>query len=405
MSEASTRASDTRPALLLIGLSFLAFISLGLPDGLLGVAWPSIAASFDLQLGALGLLPLVFSVGYLSTSINTGRLVRHIGIGGLLFGSSLLVTAGLLAYALAPRFLLVMLGAVLIGAGSGAIDAGLNTYASLRFSPRLINWLHAFYGLGAMAGPLLMTALLSSGFSWRPGYLAVAGLLAAMSICFGFTRQIWGADMAGPGADGGRDAEPPQSIGAALRRPAVWLSMLIFLLYTGVEVSAGQWSYSLFTAGRAMAPELAGLAVGAYWASLTLGRILFGALAARWPADAILRWCMAGAALGAIVIWLDLGSGPSIAALTLLGAMFAPIFPLLINLTPQRLGSGLAMHAVGLQVAAANLGSALIPAAIGGLVTLSGIAIVATGLAMLCLAQFLLHELLLRRTRGFNPRR
>jgi fucose permease len=395
----------TRPALLLVGLSFLAFISLGLPDGLLGVAWPSIAGDFGLALGALGLLPLVFSVGYLATSVNTGRLAGTLGIGGLLFASSLLVTGGLLAYALASQFGLVLLGALLIGTGSGAIDAGLNTYASFRFSPRLINWMHAFYGLGAMAGPLLMTAFLTTGFSWQWGYLAVAGLLAVMSICFGISRHIWSADMAGQDANQQPEATAGNSVGTALRRPAVWLGMLIFFVYTGVEVSAGQWAYSLFTAGRAMAPELAGLAVGAYWASLTLGRILFGMLAGRWSADALVRWCMLGAMLATLLIWLDLGSWPDLLSLALLGGMFAPIFPLLVNRTPERLGRALAMHAVGLQVAAANLGAALLPAAIGGLVTISEIGVIAACLAGLSLSLFLLHEDVLRRARRLNSHR
>jgi MFS family permease len=216
-----------RPALLLVGLSFLAFISLGLPDGLLGVAWPSIATDFGLPLGTLGLLPMVFSVGYLATSVNTGRLAGALGIGGLFFGSSLLVTGGLLVYALATQFGLVLLGAILIGAGSGAIDAGLNTYALFRFSPRLINWLHACYGLGAMAGPLLMTALLTTGFAWQWGYLVVAGLLGLMSICFGLNRRIWYADMIGPDAEEQPANRVGNSIGTTLRRPAVWLGMLI----------------------------------------------------------------------------------------------------------------------------------------------------------------------------------
>lgn len=405
MTEPPEAASQRRPALLLVGLSFLAFISLGLPDGLLGVAWPSIAADFGLALGALGLLPLVFSVGYLATSVNTGRLAGALGIGGLLFGSSLLVTGGLLAYALAAQFGLVLLGAVLLGAGSGAIDAGLNTYASFRFSPRLINWLHAFYGLGAMAGPLLMTALLTTGFAWQWGYLTVAGLLGLMSICFGLSRHIWSADMADQPAEPQPADGAKNSIGTALRRPAVWLGMLIFFVYTGVEVSAGQWAYSLFTAGRDMAPELAGLAVGAYWASLTLGRILFGALAGRWSADSLLRSCMLGALLAALLIWLDLGPWPDLLGLALLGGMFAPIFPLLVNRTPQRLGRALAMHAVGLQVAAANLGAALLPAVIGGLVTISEIGVIAACLVGLCLSQFFLHEVLLRSARRLNSHR
>jgi fucose permease len=154
-----------------------------------------------------------------------------------------------------------------------------------------------------------------------------------------------------------------------------------------------------------MAPELAGPAVGGYWASLTLGRILFGVLAGRWSADSLLRSCMLGALLAALLIRLDLGAWPDVLGLALLGGMFAPIFPLLVNRTPQRLGRALAMHAVGLQVAAANLGVALLPAIIGGMVTASTIDVIAVCLAILCLSQFLLHESLLYSTRRLSLHR
>ncbi|PDW02479.1 MFS transporter [Candidatus Viridilinea mediisalina] len=166
-----------RPGLL-VGLAYVAFISLGLPEGLTGVAWPSIRATFDLPLGALGALISTITIGYLIASFSAARLMQRLGVGWLLTLSSLITALSLLAYGILPSWALMVGFGVLVGVGAGAIDVGLNTYAAAHFSPRTMNWLHAAFGLGATIGPLVMSAVISSGGSWRLGFLLVGGVSA-----------------------------------------------------------------------------------------------------------------------------------------------------------------------------------------------------------------------------------
>jgi fucose permease len=158
---------------LLVALAYAAFVSLGLPDGLTGVAWPSIRTTFGLPLNALGALATTAMIGYLVSSFSSGRMLARLGVGGLLALSCLATAISLLGYGSAPLWgVMVGLG-LLAGLGAGAIDAGLNTYAAENFSPRTVNWLHASFGLGAATGPMVMSSVISAGQSWRLGYLIV----------------------------------------------------------------------------------------------------------------------------------------------------------------------------------------------------------------------------------------
>lgn len=387
-----------RTSLLLIIIAYIAFVSLGLPDGLLGVAWPSISATFGLPLGNLGMLLVVFVSGFLLSSFNSGQIVARIGIGGLLLVSSLLIATSLFVYALAPAWWMVVAASSLLGMGGGAIDAGLNAYAAGHFSPRHVNWLHACYGFGATLGPLLMTLVLSSGQSWRNGYALVGGMMALLALCFGVTRRLWQNDTAANSVP--TEAPVPVRMQTVLRRPMVWLGIGTFFTYTGLEVTAGQWAYSLFTAGRGIDPTLAGVWISIYWGSLTVGRVVFGMLVERVAATTILRSSMAVTLVGALLLWLNPTPLLSFLGLALIGFMLAPVFPLLITQTPARLGAVHATYAIGFQVAAANLGSALIPGGAGLLVRGLGLEVIGPIVLVTALLLLALHEVLLGVERG-----
>jgi MFS family permease len=185
------RMRRRRPGILLTALAFAGFVSLGLPDGVPGVAWPSVRATFGLAISQLGLLLAVSAVGYLLASFNAGSLVARLGVGGLLFASSVVIVVGLLGYAAAPSWAVMVACGLFAGLGAGAIDAGLNAYAAHHFTPRVVTWLHACYGVGATLGPLTMTAVLARGLSWRAGYAVLAAALSAMAVGFFLTRRWW----------------------------------------------------------------------------------------------------------------------------------------------------------------------------------------------------------------------
>jgi fucose permease len=357
---ATAAAVRRRPALL-AGLAYAAFISLGLPDGLTGVAWPSIRATFGLPLDALGALATTSTIGYLVSSFSSGRALARIGVGWLLVLSCLATAVSLLGYAVSPLWALMVGLGLLAGLGAGAIDAGLNTYAAEEFSPRTMNWLHASFGLGAAAGPLLMSGVISAGLSWRVGYLVVGVAQLLLAACFAVTRRQWHAHH-----DESRAAPAPGApMLATLRLPATWLSILLFFLYTGLEFAAGQWLYTLLTEARGIAPAPAGMWVSAYWGSLMLGRIVSGVIVERLTIGRLLRLSMAGALLGVALLWLNLAPWLALAGVALLGFSLAPMFPSFVSLTPGRMGQAHAANTVGFQVAAAMLGGAALVSAFG----------------------------------------
>ena len=247
---------------LLIGLSYLGFVSLGLPDGLHGIAWPSLRASFHLPLDALGKLLVSFTLGYLLSSFNSGRLLARLGIGVLLALSCLATAVSLLGYALAPGWWVMVGWGLLAGLGAGAVDAGLNLYAATHFSARMVNWLHACYGFGATGGPVLMTGVLNTGHSWRWSYAVVGLAQLVLAVCFGLTHKQWGQHPVTlePAAPVG---VPQASTRSTLSVPIMWLSIAVFFLYTGLEAAAGAWAYSLFTEARGIPMLTAGT-----WVSL-----------------------------------------------------------------------------------------------------------------------------------------
>ena len=353
-----------RTGLLLTGLAYLGFVSLGLPDGLLGIAWPSIRATFGLPLDALGALLVMFTAGYLASSFTSGWLLARIGVGTLLALSCAATALSLIGYALAPAWWAMVALGMLAGLGAGAIDAGLNTFAAILFSARTVNWLHACYGVGAATGPVIMTSVLARSGAWQRGYAIVGGAQLLLALCFGLTRRWW------PTTSAARESAPTTPLPArssldALRRPVVWMSMAVFFVYTGVEAAAGTWAYSLFTEARGLPMRSAGMWVSVYWASLTAGRLLSGVIVSTISVERLLRGCMLGIVLGAGLVWLNVTTLSSCLGLALMGLASAPIFPSLISTTPARLGAAHTAHGVGFQIAAAVLGQSLLPATVG----------------------------------------
>lgn len=374
-----------------LGLASLGFVSLGLPEGLLGVAWPSIRATFGLPLDALGALLATFACGYFVSSAASGRILQRFGVGFALAGSCALTGTCLVGYALAPAWSTMVGCAGFLGLGAGTIDAGLNTYAAVRHGPRALNWMHAAFGIGAALGPLLMTAVLASGLSWTVGYLGVAVAQLALAAGYALTRASLGSAPTEKRTGG--------NMRVLLRSKLAWLLIALFFAYVGVEVIAGQWTYSLFTQSRGLAPQIAGALVSAYWASLTVGRVLFGALGTRVAGETLLRGCMLTIVVAAAVLSMNVPIASAI-AIAVVGLAAAPIFPVLIAQTPARIGEQNTPDMVGLQVAAAVLGGAVLPASVGLLAARASLEVVGPCLLAAAIVLVLLHELLLRNACG-----
>jgi fucose permease len=376
-------------------LAYAAFVALGMPDGLLGIAWPSMRADFGVPLDALGMLLVASVAGYMTSSFLSGALVARLGVGNLLAISCALTGAALFGYTLVPVWwMMVMLG-VVAGLGAGAIDAGLNTYAAAHFGEGLVQWLHASYGIGITIGPIIITTALTTYDSWRVGYRVVAGFQFLMALAFLLTLSWWRDQDAGP-ADGEREkrlTDYRTPLAETARRPRVWLSVALFFLYVGAEVSLGTWAYSLLTESRGVPASQAGFWVSSYWAMFTIGRILAGLYAGRLGVDLLVQLSLGLGLLGATLLWWNPSSSANLAAVALVGIAIAPIFPALISGTSQRVGARFAANTIGMQMAVTGLGAALIPSLVGVLARRVSLEVVPVCLMALFLTLFALYRL------------
>ncbi|WP_224364933.1 MFS transporter [Hyalangium versicolor] len=387
------------PATALLILAYLAFVSLGLPDAVLGVAWPSLRDTFQLPQALLGAPLAVGAATYFFSGLLAGKLITRVGIGLLLAASTALVSAGVLGFAAAPAFFVILLVTPFMGFGSGAIDAALNTYAARNFSPRHMSWLHAAYALGATTGPAIMTSVLSRGASWRVGYAVVGFSLAALALAFTVAKRRWDAGQPAtevvvdaPGNVGPvQQDSPPVGTWSALRSGRVWLQIAIFFFYTGIEVSAGQWSYTILKEGRGLSAPAAGTWVAVYWGGLLAGRLVLGFVVERVGTVRMLRLAMLGALLSAAFFAIP-GLSFGAIALPLLSFSLASIYPGLMAETPRRVGEQTAPHAVGFQVSAATLGVAVLPSLAGIASERFGLDAIGPVIAFCALMIFILHE-------------
>jgi fucose permease len=380
----------------LLLLAYLGFISLGLPDGLLGVGWPEIRDDFGVPTAAVGFVLTVGTAGYLISSVAGGFTIGRLGVGRLLTVSTVLASAALTGYALSPAFAVLVSLAFLLGLGSGAVDSGLNAYAAGAFGPRHMNWMHAFFGLGVAIGPLIMTAALQAGLSWRAGYGMVAGAQVLLAIAFGVRVNSWG-DRRSPGTTG-RPRAVEVSTRATLRIPAVWVGAASFAVYVAIEIGAGLWAFLLLTEGRGVNAAAAGVCVSAYWGALFVGRLVFGLVSERIGSRVVLTGCLSGMAGGAALVALPAPAAVSVAGLMLIGFTAAPVFPLMTLTTADRVGAEHANRTIGLQIGAAGLGGALIPAGIGTILQEHGVEWLGTALLVGALLLIVLYLL-------SNPRR
>ena len=391
MDVTATTTPRTERKVGLILLAFIAFISLGLPDGLLGVAWPSIRGNFKLPLDSLGLLLMAMTSGYLTSSFLSGRIMARLGVGGLLAASCAATGASLIGYTLAPAWWIMVALGVMAGLGAGAIDAGLNTYIAANHGEGLMQWLHASFGVGITLGPIIMTTGLNLFSEWRVGYVVVGSAQLMLALCFVLTASRWKqAPTAAHETRKLTDYKTP--LRETLRQPTVWLSMALFFIYVGIEIGLGHWAYTLLTESRHIAPHVAGLMAGSYWGTFTLGRILAGLYAKRVGVHTLVRLSLLGALLGALLLWWNASEATSLLGVAIVGFAVAPIFPAMVSGTRDRVGAHHAANTIGIQIAAAGLGGALLPGLAGILARQISLEVIPVYLAFLIAALLTLYR-------------
>lgn len=337
------------------GVFAVAFVVLGLPDFGHGVAWPQLRDDLGRPLADLGVFLAVAAAGYLAVATTTGRLAARWGVDGLVLRATLSSSVGLLGIALAPGWGVVLAGSFLCGAGAGGMDTGFNAAVALRGDGRLMGLLHAGYGVGAAIGPVVIGSSLAMGRGWRPGYAVFAAASGLLALVIAARRDLGEA--------------PPQEVLGSPR--GLLLPCLAFFVYASLEVTVGQWAFTSLTRHRGLDDLMASIWVALYWVALTAGRLWLGMWGHRVAAGRLLALAGGGAVIAGGVLWTGGVAAPG--GLLVSGLSSSVVFPLLMLLTPERVGAERAAAAVGWQTASACVGGAVGPALAGVLLERSGV--------------------------------
>ncbi len=348
----------------LLAVIYLAFISLGLPDSVLGVAWPSMRVMLVQPLEAVGLVTLILTACSALSSFASGAVLKRFGIGPVVMLSGFLTGFALLGFALVPSFAWILLLAVPLGLGAGSVDAGLNHFVAEHYTSRHMNWLHGCWGIGASIGPFIMGAALAGASGWQGGYKTIALIQLVLALLFLLTLRLWQREHSTPrsGADQNRNHSRPKALVAW----APWLAACQFLVYATIEVGTGLWTASILVDERRFDAPTAALWVSCFFGAIMAGRFAVGFITTRLGNRRLVRIGQGTALAGALLFAVDgLPDPVSLAALVLLGLGGAPIYPSLMHETTRRFDAITARKVVGRQVAFAYLGAALGPAALG----------------------------------------
>jgi fucose permease len=357
--------TPSRSAFILLGIVYLGFISLGLPDGTLGVAWPPLHTELNLPIGLAGTILVVATVLSGIAAFSSGRIIARFGTGPVVLVSCVLTGSALLLISHAQNLTWLLVTAVPLGFGAGAVDAGLNGYVARHYSGRHMNWLHACWGIGATCGPLIMAQALTTDGGWRSGYFAIGTAQLSLAVLFFLTLRLWAVVPE-------RVAHAEETHSHATRLPklgansaAGWLSAGIFAIYVAVEMTTGLWASSILVVSRGIAQETAAICAAAFYASITIGRIAVGFIVDRWGNRRLVALGGLLALAGAGVFGFA-GSPLSAAiALVMIGLGFAPIYPCLMHEVPQRFTPEAVQVVIGRQSGAAAVGAATLPAMAG----------------------------------------
>ncbi|MGG3281564.1 MFS transporter [Paenibacillus solani] len=356
---------------------YLAFISLGLPDSLLGVAWPAMQPDIGAAFESAGLLSMVVTGGTIVSSLISGSVIERFGTGMVTLISCLLTASALLGFAYAPSLFWLILLAIPLGLGAGAVDTGLNHYVANHYKAHHMSWLHCFWGVGATLGPIIMSYSMGANDTWRDGYFTVSMLQFVLVFILLLTLPLWrivasqhrqpeGMIEEQTGNESTNNDEAiVQKHGKPLQIRGVKITLLAFLFYCGVEATVGLWGASFLVGTRDLSPETAAVWVSMYYGGITFGRFITGFVTLRLNNRTLIRAGQVTAITGAVLLLLPLHSYLSLIGLIVIGLGLAPIFPCLLHETPARFGKAQSSRIMGYQMAVAYTGTTILPPLFG----------------------------------------
>ena len=381
---------------LLLPIIYLAFISLGLPDSLLGSAWPSMYPLLGVPVSHAGILSMIISFGTIVSSLNSDRLTRALGAGKVTAISVGMTAAALFGFSVSTQFWMLCLWAVPYGLGAGSVDAALNNYVALHYESRHMSWLHCMWGIGTMVSPMVMGRVLAGGRPWTAGYRYIALFQIALTAVLFLSLPLW-QKRTGEAAE---DGTAPQalSLGQVFRLPGAKEVMLCFFCYCALETTAGLWASSYLTLTRGVAADTAASFASLFYIGITAGRAACGFLTLKLSDTQMIRLGQGVLAVGVAALLVPGPQLLALAGLVLVGVGCAPIYPSIIHATPDHFGADRSQAVIGIQMASAYVGNLVMPPLFGLLANNITPALFPFYLLVLLVLMVFMHEQLVRKT-------
>ncbi len=381
---------------LLLAVIYLSFLSLGLPDSLLGAAWPSMYGQLDVPVSYAGIISMVIAGGTVLSSLQSDRLTRRLGTGKVTAVSVGMTAAALFGFSASGSFWQLCLWAVPYGLGAGSVDAALNNYVAIHYASRHMSWLHCMWGVGTSLGPYIIGGALTSGAGWNVGYQRVALFQVALTAVLIASLPLWRSRRTEEDGleSGGRSRA--LSLGQIIRIPGVRAVMVTFFCYCAMEQTAILWASSYLVLCRGVSAETAAGFAGLFCIGITVGRALSGFLTVKLSDAQMVRLGQGAAAAGIAAMLLPLGETAALAGLVLTGLGCAPVYPCLIHSTPAHFGADRSQAIIGVQMASAYVGTCLMPPVFGMVAAHVTAALFPVYLLLLLVLMAAMHESLLR---------
>ncbi len=387
---------------LLLFIIYLAFISLGLPDSLLGAAWPTMYQEFHVPVSYAGIISMIISAGTIVSSLQSDRLTRLLGTGRVTAISVAMTAAALFGFSTTGSFWLLCLWAIPYGLGAGSVDAALNNYVALHYKSRHMSWLHCMWGLGATVGPYVMGFALSRGQGWNWGYRYIAIIQIVLTAMLFISLPLWKGSTASQGAD--KAPGEPLTLKKIFQIPGAKEVMVCFFCYCALEQTTILWASSYLTLHRGMSAQAAASFASVFFIGITLGRAFSGFITMKLNDTQMIRLGQALIGVGVAIMLLPGGSGLSLAGLSFIGLGCAPIYPSIIHSTPDHFGADKSQAVIGVQMASAYAGTCLMPPLFGLIANHITVALLPVFLLLALVLMVIMHELLIKKAPSSNSR-
>lgn len=376
---------------LLLAIIYLAFISLGLPDSLLGAAWPQMHTDLNAPISFAGIITMIISGGTIISSLFSDRLNRKFGTGLVTAASVLLTAIALFGFSVADSIIVICILGIPYGLGAGAIDAALNNYVALHYNSRQMSWLHCFWGLGASISPYIMGYAIGNNLGWRSGYGIVSGIQVALTVFLFITLPLWKKVHKTENAT--ENVTKALKLTEAVKIKGVVFVLISFFAYCSLEGTCGIWASSYLVEYRGVDVETAASFASLFYLGITVGRFVSGFIADKFGDKNMIRLGLGIITVGIVLIILPLHiTWPALLGLVITGLGAAPVYPAIIHATPDNFGKENSQAIIGIQMACAYVGSTFIPPLFGVLTELLSMGLYPWYLAFFTLLTLILTE-------------